>query len=746
MNAELPALVRAAQEGDKEAFGQIVGRFQDMAFASAYALLGNAMLAQDAAQDAFVDAFRTLHLLREPAAFPGWFRRIIFKHSDRQVRGKPLTLAPLEAAYDMRSPQPGPHDLLEEALLRQDVDGAIQLLPANQRMVVSLFYIEGYSQAEIADFLEIPVTAVKKRLFNARNNLRERIIPMVQETLQANRPSQSDEFVDKVTFYIALRENDLGQVTALLDGEPALATMTIDRCEGIPSYYWPVGVTPLNWAAGTGNVTLLDLLLARGADINVQPKPNAMTPLHEAINMHQTDLVSTLLERGANVNATAHGGQTPLHYAVHKNNPRVAELLLKAGAQVDVWDASGRTAIDWAVAYDRPILVELLTAHGAAKPKAYKAMRRAETAPTPDGRRVPVGSAVMGRVLNGHGEAVNGDSLADAIHVPVYRPTPSGQSPILATGIKIIDLFAPIKRGGHNALFTSSVGVGKMVVLGQLVQRMVAQHGGCAVCMGLNRGGFTGESLMLGWRDLTADGQLLTENVVCVYGDVEDDAAARLQVAETGLTIAEQLRQEGRNVLLLVDDMLALSKDVLPYLRANAVATPEAAITLLYDGPHTPGLEPDAYAHLDTIMAFDRGRANQMLYPAIDPLRSRSKLLTPELVGAEHMQVLHDMRRIFTRYAELHPLFEKMGAEAPTYFEDPGVVQDAQRARRLHRFLTQPLPGIETFTNLPGVYVSREDAMRGCRAILDGQYDALPEEAFYMVGTIEQAVEKAKEL
>ena len=175
MNAELPALVRAAQEGDKEAFGQIVGRFQDMAFASAYALLGNAMLAQDAAQDAFVDAFRTLHLLREPAAFPGWFRRIIFKHSDRQVRGKPLTLAPLEAAYDMRSPQPGPHDLLEEALLRQDVDGAIQLLPANQRMVVSLFYIEGYSQAEVAMELGLTDAAARKRYQRAMRRLRDRL-------------------------------------------------------------------------------------------------------------------------------------------------------------------------------------------------------------------------------------------------------------------------------------------------------------------------------------------------------------------------------------------------------------------------------------------------------------------------------------------------------------------------------------------------------------------------------------------
>ncbi|MEZ4660865.1 MAG: sigma-70 family RNA polymerase sigma factor [Caldilineaceae bacterium] len=422
MNAELPALVRAAQNGDKEAFGQIVGRFQDMAFASAYALLGNAMLAQDAAQDAFVDAFRTLHLLAEPAAFPGWFRRIIFKHSDRQVRGKQLTLAPLEAAYDVRSPQPGPHDLLEEALLRQDVDGAIQLLPANQRMVVSLFYIEGYSQAEIADFLEIPVTAVKKRLFNARNNLRERMITMVQETLQANRPSQSDEFVDKVSFYIALRANDLDRVTSLIDSDPSLATMTIDRCEGIPAYYWPIGVTPLNWAAGTGNLPLVDLLLAHGADINAQPKANSMTPLHEAINMHQTDLASAMLERSANVNATAHGGQTPLHYAIHKNNPQAAELLLKAGAQVDARDASGRTAIDWAVAYDRPILVELLTAHGAAKPKAYKATRRAEKAPTAGGRSVPVGSAVMGRVLNGKGEAVDGGSLVEAASASIYRP------------------------------------------------------------------------------------------------------------------------------------------------------------------------------------------------------------------------------------------------------------------------------------------------------------------------------------
>src|SRR5262249_43449773 len=173
---ELQALVRAAQDVDKDAFGQVVMRFQDMAYASAYATVGDACLAQDIAQEAFLDAYLNLSKLRDPAAFPGWFRRIVIGNSHRERRRQPVTTVPLEDVGSLYISLPDPALTLEETQLRQDVHSAIQRLPQSQRLVTVLFYVEGYSQQEIADYLELPVSTVKKRLFDARQKLKERMI------------------------------------------------------------------------------------------------------------------------------------------------------------------------------------------------------------------------------------------------------------------------------------------------------------------------------------------------------------------------------------------------------------------------------------------------------------------------------------------------------------------------------------------------------------------------------------------
>ncbi len=187
---ELRTLVLAAQQGDKEAFNQVVLRFQDMAYATAYAMIRNAALAQDAAQEAFIDAYLSLPTLREPAAFPGWFRWIVVKHSDRQTRSKQMESVPLDQLFDLRSASLSPALALDSALLQQEIHTAIDWLTPAQRLVTLLFYIEGYSLQEIADYLELPMTAVKKRLFNARQNLRQRMNMMTEQAFQTNRPSQ----------------------------------------------------------------------------------------------------------------------------------------------------------------------------------------------------------------------------------------------------------------------------------------------------------------------------------------------------------------------------------------------------------------------------------------------------------------------------------------------------------------------------------------------------------------------------
>lgn len=743
---ELTMLVSAAQQGDKAAFNQVVLRFQDMAYATAYAMLHDAMLAQDAAQEAFIDAYLSLSHLREPAAFPGWFRRIVIKHSDRQTRGRRLETLPLDQLFDLRSPLPTPASALEQALLRADVHAVIDLLPPAQRLVTLLFYIEGYSQQEIADYLELPLTALKKRLFNARQTLKERMIHMMQTVVQTNRPSQNEQFADNVAFFIAVKANDLPQVKALLRKEPALIHAVTESGIGPQGYFWPVGNTALHLAAAVGNRALLELLLTHGADINSQPKPGQPTPLHEAVHMVQPAIVDFLLTHGANPNQIDHNNQTPLHLAIHRNTPTIAQKLLAAGAEINAKDAFGHTPLDWAHLYGRTTLADLL-----------KIPHMQENVPVPvppvsvrkpaQTRRVPVGLQVLGRLLDREGHPLDGaDPLDEALTLPIYRPATFSQSPILATGLKIIDLFAPLKRGGHNALLSPMSGLGRMVLLSQLVYSMHTLHNGYTVCLGLERRGYTAQDMLLYWRQNGAEPQWMSERIVNVFAHSRDGAEEKLRAAETGLTIAEAFRSEGHAVLLLVDAELTMSEGVAAYLKANTAATPTAAITTLYWGDYTVGYEPPPLTGLDAALALERWRAEQALYPAIDPLRSRSVLVETGVVGDEHCRLVAELKRRFVRYAELDRILAKMGEDALATLDDQNALQDVRRIRRVHRFLTQPLPGTEFFTGLLGVQVSLADTIAGCRAILAGEVDALPEEAFYMIGTLEQVMAKAQTL
>jgi RNA polymerase sigma factor (sigma-70 family) len=200
---ELKILVTQAQTGNQAAFELIVRRFQDMAVGYGYASLGDIQLAEDAAQEAFINAYYDLSALREPAAFPGWFRQIIFKHIDRLQRGKRLAAVPLEQIVDIASPQLNPVEVIERQEVQDRVFKAIQTLPKSEREVIVLFYIGQYAQKEIGAFLDIPVSAVKMRLYTARKRLKERMIMMVQDHLQANRPSNDDQFTEEILKIIA---------------------------------------------------------------------------------------------------------------------------------------------------------------------------------------------------------------------------------------------------------------------------------------------------------------------------------------------------------------------------------------------------------------------------------------------------------------------------------------------------------------------------------------------------------------
>jgi F-type H+-transporting ATPase subunit beta len=752
---ELSTLVVAAQHGDHEAFAKIVARFQNMAYAGAYAMVGNACLAQDAAQEAFIDAYLSLGNLREPAAFPGWFRRILIKHSDRQIRGKRMMTVPLDEAMQLLPPSLDPAVVVEARQVQQTVHQAIAALPQDQRLVISLFYVKGYSQKEIAQFLELPVTTIKKRLYTARQRLKERMIIMVKEHLQEHKPSQNDQFANKVQFFIALRTNDLDQIKKLVAKDPGLIDIRTTWDVSSQGYYWPLGITPLFWAASTGNIELATFLLSLKADINATD-PAGATPLHHAVHLQQPALVDLLLKHGAGIDVKTKAGQTPLHLAVLRNNRQIIELLLTHNAHLDLPDNYGYTPVDWALMKGYTPLVELLVAHGAPQPAAALD-QPAQAAPPKPSRQVPVSKALMGRLIDGSGQPLDDRPLADVSTQPIYRSLADTASPILETRIKIIDLLAPIKQGGHIGLFSPLSGVGVTLTLSDLIYSIATFHHGYIVYLGLEEGDYTAKSLVQGWRgECGLPEHILIERMVHIFGKSNDPLKKKQQLAETGLTVAEDIRRQGHEVLLVVDERLARVEEIVRYLKANVASTAEAAITVLYKGDYTAGLEPPPFAELDAVITFSMERALQKLSPAIDPLRSRSHLLRADLIGETQFQTTSQARNLLLRYHDLHYQVERYGLSSLWYLQDREAEERlAIRARRLHRFLTQPLNSAEAWANIklmegligiPAQYVKLEDTLQGCRAILDGEYDSLPEEAFYFIGPIDQAVKKAEQL
>lgn len=471
---ELRFLVKAARHGDHRAFGEIVARFQDMAYATAYATVGEPELARDIAQEAFLDAYCNLTALRDPAAFPGWFRRIVLGHSHRHLRKQTAPIIPLEDAGALYAHEATPAAALDQAVLRQDVHAAIRALPPGQRQATVLYYLDGYSQREIADYLELSLTAVKKRLFDARQRLKEGMAHMVQETLQQQKPSQDEHFANTVQFFAALLSGDRQRAAELADRDPAVLDAQTEykmAQSALQDKYWPLGFTPLQLTVGHGNLDLTEFLLARGVDVNAA-NDMQMTPLHVAAIMRRPRLAQRLLEQGADVNAQSGTGQTPLHQAAQRGDGEMARLFLEHGADVRIADREGLTAADWAALGGNHELVALLVEHGA---------------PTP---------------------------TVEPVRAPQLAPM---HSPVLETGIKVIDLLTPIPRGGTVGVFTPLAGVGFMVLLGELMRAVSDAYDGRAICLGLETTPNYADTLQLGWRELGLD-----EQTTFIFGQITD--------------------------------------------------------------------------------------------------------------------------------------------------------------------------------------------------------------------------------
>lgn len=400
----LSSLVIAAQGSDLEAFEKIVGRFQGMAYASAYALLNDAQLAEDVAQEAFIEAYLDLPKLREPAAFPGWFRRIVFKQSDRVTRGKHIPTMPLENAHHIPIADFSLATFIEERERDERVRKAVEDLPDHERIVTLLFYSTGYALKDIAAFLDVPITTIKKRLHDARKHLKASLLETVRDSLHGQRQSILDRFSDKVQLLIAIRMGNIGRVKALLDQNPLLVNIKMERHESRAQPYGWIGsgLNPLYEAARNGNVTMIQLLLdyggvmhrqtynalsgavqfnhkevvklllEHGADANGKPNLSnskvteviiGSTPLRLAAMKGCRDIVELLLEHGANVDVRGQTGRTALHWAALKGHRDTVQLLLDYGAEICIQDELGRTPLDWALKREHPEVATMLLEH-----------------------------------------------------------------------------------------------------------------------------------------------------------------------------------------------------------------------------------------------------------------------------------------------------------------------------------------------------------------------------------------------
>src|SRR6202142_2521246 len=391
---------------------------------------------------------------------------------------------------------------------------------------------------------------------------------------------------------------------------------------------------------------------------------------------------------------------------------------------------------------------------------------------------VPVGNETLGRVMNVIGEPVDKMGPINAKKMyPIHRPAPSfdeqsTRQEMFETGIKVIDLIEPYLRGGKIGLF-GGAGVGKTVIIQELIHNIAMKHGGVSVFSGVGERTREGNDL---WLEMQESGivdphDFTKSKVALVYGQMTEPPGARLRVGLTGLTVAEDFRDEqNQDVLRFIDNIFRFTQagsevsallgrmpSAVGYqpnlasemgdLQERITTTTKGSITSVQAiyvpaDDLTDPAPATSFAHLDATTVLSRSIAEKGIYPAVDPLDSTSRMLTAAVVGEEHYAVARQVQQVLQRYKALQDIIAILGMDELSE-EDKQIVA---RARKIERFLSQPFDVAAVFTGTPGVQVKIEDTVKGFKGIVEGKYDSLPEAAFYMVGTIEQAVEKAKKL
>jgi F-type H+/Na+-transporting ATPase subunit beta len=417
--------------------------------------------------------------------------------------------------------------------------------------------------------------------------------------------------------------------------------------------------------------------------------------------------------------------------------------------------------------------VDSRTVRGIAMSSTSGLSRGMEVFDTGSPIRVPVGDVTLGRMFNVLGQPIDGGPEVDVSeeqHRPIHVGSPSLETQtlpgqVIVTGLKVIDLLTPYGRGSKIGLF-GGAGVGKTVLVIELIRHSTRESGSLALFAGVGERTREGQEL---WEDMRSSGVI--DSTVLVFGQMNEPPGARLRTPLTALTMAEYFRDEaGRDVLVFIDNvyryvqagaevsaMLGRLPSAVGYqptlttemgeLQERISTTVRGAITSVQavyipaDDITDPGVVA-VFAHLDAITVLSRRLSSQGFYPAVDPLASSSKLMEPRSVGERHVRVASAVREVLAKYEALQDIISILGTEELSE-EDKLTVR---RARRLQRFLTQPFFSTEQFTGQPGRFVSLEETLRGFEEIVEGRHDDLPEQAFYMVGTIDEAVEKAASL
>jgi F-type H+-transporting ATPase subunit beta len=667
------AVVERARRGDPDAFAALVESFQDLVVGSAFGWLRDIELAKEVAQETFANAHAALAQLDEPAAFPGWLQRIVRKHCDRVTRRGRLELAAWgsELADDgVRADR-----ALDERRAGERLRRAVEALPAGERLPLVLHYFAGEPLSAIAEFLELPLSTVKKRLRTARERLRRAAgadleDPTVSETTRVLRPSRDDRFSASVRLHLALRSGDVSEVSRILVRHPELADAeqswdpSLTFAGVLP---FPTRATPLLTAVERDDEAMVRRLLEHGAATDgACGCATGESPLWAAVLLRRPAIARVLLEAGADPNAAAATRSAPLHVAAMRGERELVRLLLAHGADCTLRDAGGRTPAEWARSKGFGEVAALLEAS-------------AEVSRAPDVAHAKAGSAFV------------------------------------ETGIKGVDLFAPLVPGCLIRV-PFRAGVGMVVLMNELSLHFASLPSGAAVWTGFAQGPYDPRDLR---ADLAEAG--LAERVAVHVASREESPEARRATFHAGVERVLALRDEGRTVLVVLLGEPGFEVDVeASFARLAADGGAGGVVTLAitpfpWHGREEAGRGALA-APFDGRISLDRRRARRGLYPAIDPLGSRLRGARADAASPRHQRLAEATRALLERYEALDP---QLALPDPASFAD-GDAETAVRAQRLLRFLTQPFQTTEPFHGRPARGVALEELLGAVEVVLAG--------------------------